>query len=96
MSPVRLVVRLTPRAGRDGIDGWTKDADGRPLLQARTTAAPTDGKANAALEKLIARAVGLPPSKVKVAAGAGSRIKTLHLEGADEAEVRRKLGAPAA
>jgi uncharacterized protein YggU (UPF0235/DUF167 family) len=90
----RLVVRLTPRAGRDGIDGWTTDAEGRPLLLARTAAKPADGRANDALERLIAKALGLPPSAVKVASGAKSRVKTLHLDGIDETEARRRLTPP--
>jgi uncharacterized protein YggU (UPF0235/DUF167 family) len=95
MSAVRLVVRLTPRAGEDRIDGWGTDASGRPLLKARTSAPPTDGRANAALERMVARALGLAPSAVTVAAGAASRIKTLQIEGADEASLRAKLGGPA-
>ena len=94
MSQVRLVVRLTPRAGQDRIDGWIIDASGRPLLQARTAAPPTDGRANAALEKMIAKAVGLPPSAVAVTAGAASRVKTLRLDGVDEAQTRARLGGP--
>ena len=90
----RLVVRLTPRAGEDRIDGWARDDAGRPYLKARTAAAPTDGRANAALERLIARALDLPPSAVALAAGASSRMKTLEIRGADEAELRRRLGAP--
>ena len=95
MRPLRLVVRLTPRAGEDRIDGWGTDPSGRPLLKARTSAPPTDGRANAALERLVARALGLAPSAVTVAAGAASRIRTLEIEGADEALLRAKLGGPA-
>ena len=93
MSPVRLVVRLTPRAGRDAIDGWGEDAAGRPVLKARTGAAPTDGKANAALIRLLANALDVPPSSVRLAAGAASRTKTLAIDGLDEATLRRRLGA---
>jgi uncharacterized protein YggU (UPF0235/DUF167 family) len=94
MSPLRLVVRVTPRAGSDRIDGWASDAAGRPVLKARTAAAPTDGKANAALERLIARALGLAPSAVAVSSGHASRTKTLEIDGADEALLRERLGAP--
>jgi uncharacterized protein YggU (UPF0235/DUF167 family) len=90
----RLVVRLTPRAGEDRIDGWARDAAGRPHLKVRTTAAPTDGKANQALERLIAKALDLAPSRVSLASGASARIKTLEIRGADEALLRRRLGAP--
>jgi uncharacterized protein len=100
MSPVRLVVRVTPRAGSDRIDGWASDAAGRPILKARTGAPPADGRANAALEKLIARALGLPPSAVAVTSGHASRTKTLQIDGADEAVLRallrEKLDAPGA
>ena len=96
MSPpaARLVVRLTPRADSDRIDGWTADAAGRPLLKARTTAPPADGRANAALERLIAGALGVPPSAVSVTAGGSARVKTLKIEGADAALLRARLGAP--
>jgi len=94
--PLRLVVRLTPRAGADRIEGWSEDAAGRPVLKARTAAPPTDGRANAALEKLIAKALGLAPSKVRLASGASSRTKTLSIEGADPALLRARLGGPAA
>ena len=95
MAPgCRLVVRLTPRADRNRIEGWAVDAAGRPLLKVRTSAPPTDGRANTALERLIADALGLAPSAVKLSAGAGARIKTLTIEGGVEAEVRRRLGAP--
>ncbi len=90
----RLVVRLTPRADSDRIEGWTADAAGRSLLKARTTATPTDGRANAALERLIAGALGVPPSAVRVTAGAASRVKTLRIEGADAALLHERLGGP--
>jgi uncharacterized protein YggU (UPF0235/DUF167 family) len=90
----RLVVRLTPRSGQDRIDGWAQDDAGRPYLKARTAAAPTDGRANTALQRLIAKALGLPPSAVALTGGAASRLKTLEISGADEAEVKAKLGAP--
>jgi uncharacterized protein YggU (UPF0235/DUF167 family) len=95
VSAARLVVRLTPRAGEDRIEGWARDEAGRPYLKARTRAAPVDGRANQALERMVARALGLPPSAVALTGGAGSRVKTLEIAGADEAEVRARLGAPA-
>jgi uncharacterized protein YggU (UPF0235/DUF167 family) len=95
MSIARLVVRLTPRAGADRIDGWARDQAGRPVLQARTRAAPAEGKANQALERLIAKALELPRSSVNLTAGASSRTKTLEIKGLDEAGLRRQLGAPA-
>ena len=44
-----LTVRLTPKGGRDAIDGIEQMADGRAVLKVRVRAAPSEGEANAAL-----------------------------------------------
>lgn len=74
-------VRLTPKSSKDGIDGLEQLADGRCVLKARVRAVPEKGAANAALIKLIAKAVGLPKSAVDLESGSTSRIKTLRLIG---------------
>ena len=89
----RLRVRLTPRAGRDGLDGWANDSDGRPYLKARVKAPPVEGEANAALIVLIAKALGVAKTAVVIAAGESARIKTLKIEGMDEGDLMRRLGA---
>ena len=76
-----LSVRLTPRGGRDQIEGWIQDADGRPLLKVRVAAPPVEGEANAALVRLMAKALGLPRSAVTLAAGDTARIKRLDITG---------------
>jgi len=91
---VRLAVRLTPRGGRDAIEGFAEDEAGRPLLKVRVAAPPVEGEANAALVKLLAKALALPRSAVRLASGETARIKVLEIEGIDEAEVRRRLNAP--
>jgi uncharacterized protein (TIGR00251 family) len=78
---VRLDVRLTPKGGRDAIDGIELLADGRAVLKARVAAPPSEGEANAALVRLIAKAVGVPPRDVALAAGATARIKRLIISG---------------
>jgi uncharacterized protein len=78
---VNLVVRLTPKSGRDVIDGTEVMSDGRPVLKIRVQATPSDGAANAALIKLIARTVGVPPRDVSLLAGVTSRIKRLNISG---------------
>ena len=90
--PVRLAVRLTPRGGRDAIEGFAEDEAGRPVLKARVAAPPVDGEANAALVRLLAKALGLPRSAVRIAAGETARVKGIEIDGLDEAEVRRRLG----
>ncbi len=87
----RLAVRLTPRGGADRIDGWGEDAAGRPLLKVRVSAPPVEGEANAALEKLMAKALGLPKSAVSVAAGQTARIKALVIQGMTLDEIRARL-----
>ena len=92
---MRLVVRVTPRAGRDAIDGWTRDEAGRPLLKLKVAAPPADGAANAAAAALIAGALGLRASAVRLAAGASSRLKAFDID-AEDAWVRERLGQSAA
>jgi uncharacterized protein (TIGR00251 family) len=88
---VKLAVRLTPRGGRDAIEGFGEDEAGRPLLKVRVAAPPVDGEANASLVRLIAKALGLPRSAVRIASGETARVKVLEIDGVDEAEVRRRL-----
>ena len=78
---LRLTVRLTPRGGRDAIDGVETLADGRPILKVRVRAAPSEGEANAALIALLARELDLPRSAVALVAGATARLKTVALTG---------------
>ena len=73
-------VRLIPRADRDGVDGIKAGPDG-VYLQARVRVVPEDGKANKALIELLAKAIGLAKSSLKIAAGAASRLKTVHVAG---------------
>ena len=78
---VVLTVRLTPRGGRDAIDGIAVLADGRCVLKARVRAPPSEGAANAALIGLVARALGVAPRALTLVAGDTARIKRLHIAG---------------
>jgi uncharacterized protein (TIGR00251 family) len=78
---VVLTVRLTPRGGRDAIDGIEVLSDGRCVLKARVRAPASEGEANAELIRLIARALGVAPRNVALAAGATARIKRLTVAG---------------
>lgn len=77
-----LTVRLTPKGGRDAIDGIETLSDGRNVLKARVRAAPTEGEANEALCRLIAKILDIPPRDVTLIAGATARIKRLSIVGA--------------
>jgi uncharacterized protein (TIGR00251 family) len=76
-----VTVRLTPKGGRDAIDGLETLADGRVVLKVRVRAIPSEGEANAALGRLLAKAVGVPPSRVDIVGGATSRIKRVKIMG---------------
>ena len=79
-----LAVRLTPKSSRDEIAG-VEDHGGECVLKARVRAIPEAGRANAALETLIARWLGVPPSTVSVAHGGKSRLKQVAVTGDAEA-----------
>ena len=89
---VRLAVRLSPRAARDGVDGVAQDADGRPLLKIRLTAPPVDGEANAALVAWLSQALGLRKADIEIRSGQTGRLKMLHLAG-DSAVLTARLAA---
>ena len=74
---IKILVRLTPNAHKDNIDGVETSADGKSYLKARVRAVPEKGKANKSLEKLIAKHFKVPKSSVQVTAGTTSRLKTL-------------------
>jgi uncharacterized protein YggU (UPF0235/DUF167 family) len=78
---VLLVVRLTPKGGRDKIEGVELLADGRAVLKARVRALPAGGEANDALCRLLAKALGVPHSAVMIIAGTTARIKRVAIEG---------------
>ena len=85
---MRLIVRLMPGASAEGIDGWGADDRGRAVLKVRVRAAPVEGKANAALIALMAKALDMPKSKIRLVGGDTARIKTLEIEG-DAAQLER-------
>lgn len=86
---ITLAVRLTPRGGRDAIDGIESLADGRRVLKARVRAAASEGTANAALIALIAKALGVAQRDVQVVAGATARVKRVRVAGTGAALAAR-------
>jgi uncharacterized protein (TIGR00251 family) len=86
MDEARIEVRLRPRGHADELMGIE---DG--VLQARVSAPPVDGKANRALCRLVAKRVGVAPSRVTVARGEKSRQKLLLIEGIDQDRLLRTL-----
>jgi uncharacterized protein (TIGR00251 family) len=85
-----IAIRVTPRSSKPGIGGWRVGADGREELEVRVAAAPTDGEANAAVIKLLAKQLGVPKSSIEVVSGTASRHKRIALP-IGEAELRAIL-----
>jgi uncharacterized protein (TIGR00251 family) len=81
-----IAIRLQPRAKREEVVGVRGAA-----IVIRVTAPPVDGKANAALCALVARRVGVAPSRVAVVRGQTSRDKVVRVEGVTAEAVRDAL-----
>ena len=84
-----IAVHAQPKAGRDEVVGWK----GREL-SVRVTAPPEGGKANLAVSKVIASAMGVPKTSVRVVRGETSRHKTVEVRGATEQDVATAFGKP--
>ena len=80
-------VRLTPRGGRDAIEGVERRADGRVVLKARVRATPFEGQANTALCRLLADVLDTAPRQVTLVAGSTARVKRIRIAGAADAIV---------
>jgi uncharacterized protein YggU (UPF0235/DUF167 family) len=76
-----LWLRLTPKGGRDALEGVEPLSDGRMVVKARVRAAPEDGRANQALIELVAKAVHRPRSSVSILSGHTGRVKKLFIAG---------------
>jgi uncharacterized protein len=85
---VQLSIRLTPRASHERLVPGAGDG-----FVAHVTASPVEGAANEALCRLVARAAGVPPSRVALVRGQRARQKVVRVEGLDEAVVRARIGA---
>ena len=94
-SGVSVSLRVTPRGGRDDIDGIETLSDGRSVLKVRVRAIADGGEANRAVAALLAKALGVPKSSVKLLSGATSRIKQVAIDGDPQklGEVLRELAS---
>ncbi len=82
----RIIVRVTPRSSRNSIEAGVGG-----VISVRVTSPPDDGKANAAVCRVVAEALGVPKSAVAVVRGHAARIKTLEVAGLTDEEVGRLL-----
>lgn len=86
----RIAVRLTPKGGRDAVEGWMENADGLKLLRVRVAAAPEAGKANKALIAVLAEKLGVAKSAIAIVGGETARNKWIEVDG-DASEIARRL-----
>jgi len=87
-----LNVKLTPKAAANAVNGWHADEVGNPVLKVGVTAVPEDGKANAALIKLLSKTLKLAKSDISLVSGQTNRIKILAIQ-AEQEYVLSKLPA---
>lgn len=78
-----------PNARRGAIVGWMGD-----VLKVKLQAPPVDGRANAEMLALLARALALPPAAVTLTTGGAARLKRVRIAGLDAAAVRQRLDRP--
>jgi uncharacterized protein YggU (UPF0235/DUF167 family) len=86
---IRFAVTVRPRGGRDAILGLAPDGEGGVAIRLAVKAAPEDGKANAAVIALLAKALGVRRADLSVQSGATARRKLMRLAGGDIAALDR-------
>ena len=87
---ISVALRVTPRAGRDDIDGIETLSDGRSVVKLRVRAIADGGEANRAVMALLAKVLRVPKAKVRLISGATSRLKQVAIDG-DPAELGEAL-----
>jgi uncharacterized protein (TIGR00251 family) len=78
---ISIALRVTPRGGRDDIDGIETLANGRSVVKVRVRAIAEGGEANRAVTELLAKALGVPKARVKILSGVTSRLKQVAVDG---------------
>jgi len=87
-----VALRVTPRGGRDEIDGIEALANGNKVVKVRVRAVADGGEANRAVTDLLAKALGVPKGRVRLVSGATSRLKQVAIDG-DPASLAETLRA---
>jgi hypothetical protein len=78
---ISVALRVTPRGGRDDIDGVETLSDGRCVLKVRVRAIADGGEANRAVTDLLARSLRVPKARIRLLSGATSRLKQVAIDG---------------
>jgi uncharacterized protein (TIGR00251 family) len=83
---IKLPIKVVPGSSRDCIAGWLGDT-----LKVRVRAPAERGKANAAVEEIVAKALGVPKARARIVAGNTSARKIIQISGLSEAEIQHRL-----
>ena len=78
---ISVALRVTPRGGRDDIDGIETLANGRSVVKVRVRAIAEGGEANRAVTELLAKQLGVRKSDVHLVSGVTSRLKQIAVDG---------------
>lgn len=72
-----IAVRATPGARAEGVEPGAGPGD---PIRIRVTAPPAEGAANDAVRRLLARALGVAPTRLTLVQGAAARDKRFRLD----------------
>ena len=73
--PQKLQLKVQTKSSGNRIAGWVGDR-----LKVQVTAAPERGKANAAVIEVLAKALGVSKSAIRITAGETSPLKTVEID----------------
>ena len=90
LQGISVALRVTPRGGRDDIDGLETLANGRTVVKVRVRAIADGGEANRAVTELLAKVRGVPKASVRILSGTTSRLKQIAVDG-DPAKLGKSL-----
>ena len=82
-----LSIKAIPGAPRSEVCGWLGEH-----LKVKVQAPAVEGRANEALLRFLAEALGIPPRSVSLLRGDTARLKVVRIAGLGSDEVRRRLG----
>lgn len=83
---MKLSVKVIPKSSRNGIGGWMGE-----VLKINVTAPPERGKANDAVEAVLAEALGLSRKQVRLVSGLTSARKVVEIDGLEPADLLERL-----
>lgn len=83
---MKLLIKVVPASSRDCVEGWLGDA-----LKIRVRTPAERGKANAAVEEIVAKTLGLPKERVRIVRGQTSTRKVVEVSGLSESEILHRL-----